>query len=101
VKLSPGVPSEADTLARWVEHSPVIEAAEVYDQLRESLTAAYADWRDARKRGWRAEADADKALQEIIDLTALLEVIVDTLAYRRGEHLAHGRAWPLSGLESL
>ena len=85
----------AETLSLWVEHSSVTDAAELYDELRASLAAEYGRWRSARRRGWRGQADAVAALAEILDLTVLLDSIVEALTYRRGLYLSRGRAWPL------
>jgi hypothetical protein len=88
---------EADTLALWADQSPVIDAAELYDQLREGLAGEYRRYREARQRGWRGQADASRSLDEILDLCALLDVIAESLTYRRGLYLNRGRVWPLAG----
>jgi hypothetical protein len=87
---------EYETLQAWVDQSPVVEGAELYAELREGLTAAYAEWRKARARGWRGQADADKALAEIVSLSYLLDGVTECLEWRRGQYLATGRAWPLA-----
>jgi hypothetical protein len=86
---------EAETLAAWVEQSPVADVAGLYDWLREGLAAEYVAYREARKRGLGGQADADRALSEVLALVALLDAIAETLAYRRGLYLHSGRVWPL------
>jgi hypothetical protein len=86
---------EAATLGQWLNVTSLLDIADVYDQLRESLTLAHADYRSARCRGWRGQADAGKALAEVVDLVALLDVIADEIEWRRGQFRAGGRAWPL------
>ena len=86
---------ECATLVGLVNQLPLLDIADVYDQLRESLTLAHADYRSARCRGWRGQADAGKALAEVVDLVALLDVLCDEIDWRRGQFRAGGRAWPL------
>ena len=43
----------------------------------------YQDYRDARRRGWRGDADADNALGEVVDLVALLDVCADEFVWRK------------------
>lgn len=86
---------ESETLSIWIDQSPVIDGAELYDQLRESLTMAQQAYREARARGWRGQADADRAAAEVANLTALLAVIVEGFDYRRGLYFARGGSWPL------
>jgi len=63
---------------------------------RESLSVAYADYRDARRRGWRGDGDASKALAEMADLLALLDVCLDETEWRRGQYMRDSRVWPLT-----
>jgi hypothetical protein len=86
---------ECVTLAGWVNQIPLLDVADLYDTLRESLTAAYADYREARCRGWRGLSDAERALAEVTDLVALLDVLCDEIEWRRGQFRAGGRSWPL------
>lgn len=86
---------EADTLIAWVDQAPVIDGAELYDQLRESWAMARQSYQDARARGLRGQLDADKAVAEMADLVALLDVVAEALAYRRGLYLDRNQAWPL------
>ena len=65
---------ERVTLEQWTDQASLLDVARLYDVLRESLTLAYQDYRKARRRGWPGAADADKALAEVIDLVALLDV---------------------------
>lgn len=86
---------EYESLQAWADQSPLVETAELYDQLREGLSDAYAEWRQARSRGWRGQADADKALAEIVNLSYLLDGVAECLEWRRGLYLNTGKAWPL------
>lgn len=89
-------PLEADQLAVICECAPVVECASIYDGLRDGLTEAQADYQTARRRGVAGQADADKAVGEMIAITELLHVIVDCLAWRRHIYRAHGRLWPIT-----
>jgi hypothetical protein len=89
---------ECATLAAWTDQAPLLDVARLYDVLREGLTAAYRDYRDARARGWRGQGDAGKALCEVLDLVALLDVCADEFEWRRVQYMATGRLWPLAGM---
>ena len=85
---------EQDTLSEWAEQLPVIEVAELYDELRAGLTDAQAVYGDARYR--HDHQAAAVAVGEIADLTGLLGVLAEALEWRRGLYLTGRRQWPLS-----
>jgi hypothetical protein len=89
---------ECSTLSAWVDQSRVTDGAALYEQLRESLSAVQLDYRNALARGWRGQADADAAMDEIGALTLLLDIVLDGLDWHRGRYRAQGRPWPLSRL---
>lgn len=96
MNISPGVASEADTIGYWCHiHSP-LDCWSMYETLTDGLIAAKRERREALAA--HDHDRADRALQEIGDLTALCAAAAEGLVLMRLRYFAAGHQWPLARL---
>jgi hypothetical protein len=96
LELSPGVASEAYSIAYWCHVYSPLDCWSVYETLTDGLIAA-------KQERWAALAvhdhdRADRALQEVRDLTELCAAAAEGLASMRLRFFHAGHRWPLARL---
>ena len=91
---SPGVASQADTLGYWFHVGSPLDCWSVYEVLTDGLIAAKQERREALAA--HDHDRADRALQEVRDLTELCAAAAEGLALMRLRFFRAGQLWPLS-----
>jgi hypothetical protein len=96
--ISPGVASEADTIGYWCHVGSPLDCWSMYETLTDGLIAAKRERRDALAA--HNHGCADRALQEVRDLTMLCAAAAEGLAQMRQRYFKAGHQWPLTRLRS-
>src|SRR5215475_12317737 len=97
--ISPGVLAEADSIGYWCHIYTPLDCWAMYETLTDGLIAAKLERRDAL--AVHDHARADRALQEIRDLTVLCAAAAEGLALMRTRYFEHGDRWPLMRLSEF
>ena len=93
---SPGVASEVYTIGYWCHIDSPLDCWSMYEVLTDGLIAAKRERRDAL--AVHDHDRADRALQEVRDLTELCAAAAEGLAAMRLRFFQSDRPWPLARL---
>jgi hypothetical protein len=94
--ISPGVASEADTIGYWCHIGSPLDCWSMCEALADGLAAAKRERRAALAA--HDHDRADRALQEVRDLTELCAAAAEGLALMRLRYFQAGHHWPLARL---